>query len=155
MANNIVTHAGNDYEGTINLLVWLDVSINTSPENLVTRRRLANVIHHIEVFDNITDGVEHIQSVSHEDRLALIVSGQAGQKIVPRIHGLQQVCVIYVYCMNRKYNRQWTKQFHKVSQGLFSSRITSDSQIQRFFWKVIKSRWGRLIFLGNCSIISN
>jgi hypothetical protein len=44
----------------------------------------------------------------------LIVSGQFGREIVPKIHQLEQLSAIYVYCMNKEANEQWAKDFLKV-----------------------------------------
>jgi hypothetical protein len=47
-------------------------------------------------------------------QLILIVSGQLGQKIVPRIHEFKQVVSIYVYCRDKSTNEKWSCNFSKV-----------------------------------------
>ncbi len=53
-------------------------------------------------------------SLSGQDRLILIVSGQLGRKLVPQIHHLRQLSSIYVFCMDKQANERWTRQFTKV-----------------------------------------
>jgi hypothetical protein len=101
-------------------LVWLDNTINNSQENLNTLKRLRTIINHLLTFEDSKTCEEYICSVSNHDRIVIIVSGISGRQLVPRIHELEQVCSIYVYCMDRKTNEQWTKNFPKV-------KITNDN----------------------------
>lgn len=95
-------------------LVWLDASVNNSKENLDAQQRLRSLINHLKTFEQIDQCEQYIQSVSPQDRIVLVVSGQLGEQIVPRIHQLRQVSVIYIYCTDRKKNEQWAKEFAKV-----------------------------------------
>jgi hypothetical protein len=95
-------------------LVWLDPSINNSEENRETQQRLRTIINHLETFEDSTRCEDYIRSVSTHDRIVIIVSGTSGRILIPRIHSLRQLCSIYVYCMNRKTNQQWTKNYTKV-----------------------------------------
>ncbi|CAF1143075.1 unnamed protein product [Rotaria sp. Silwood1] len=66
----------------------------------------------------------------------MIVSGQLGKEIVPSVHNLQQVVSIYVYCMNKEINEQWSSRFSKVQAVVVQldeliSRITTDHNIQQ------------------------
>ncbi len=96
-------------------LVWLDNTINNSQANLNTLKRLRTIINHLLTFEDSSPCEEYIRSVSNHDRIVIIVSGISGRQLVPRIHQLGQVCSIYVYCMDRKTNEQWTKNFDKVN----------------------------------------
>jgi hypothetical protein len=100
-------------------LVWLDTSINNSEENLETQQRLRTIINHLQTFDDSTRCEDYIRSVSMHDRIVIIVSGLSGRQLVPRIHSLRQVCSIYVYCMDRKTNEKWTKNYTKVIHSFF------------------------------------
>ncbi|CAF3693270.1 unnamed protein product [Rotaria sp. Silwood1] len=102
-------------------LVWLDSSINDSQENLHTQQQLRTIINHLRTFDNIQNCEKYIRSVSNHDRIVIIVSGISGRQLVPRIHNLRQVCSIYVYCMDRKTNGQWTKNFNKIQAVIIKS----------------------------------
>jgi hypothetical protein len=104
-------------------LVWLDASINNSEENLETQQRLRTIINHLLTFDDSNLCEDYIRSVSTHDRIVIIVSGLSGRQLIPRIHSLRQVCSIYVYCMDRKTNEQWTKKFSKVIHSFFLLRL--------------------------------
>jgi hypothetical protein len=95
-------------------LIWLDAAVNSSKENVEAQQQLRTSINHLTTFDDDNECEEYIRSVSREDRIVLIVSGQLGQKIVPRIHQFRQISSIYVYCMDKKKNKQWAQDFSKV-----------------------------------------
>ncbi len=95
-------------------LIWLDVTVNTSEENIEAQQQLRTSINHLTTFDDENECEEYIRSISKDDRIVLIVSGQLGQQFVPRIHQLQQIFSIYVYCMNKIENEKWTPNFNKV-----------------------------------------
>jgi len=95
-------------------LLWVDAKVNSSQENVKAQQKLRASINQLRIFEDDNECEEYIRLVPKEDRIVLIVSGQLGQKIVPRIHQLQQVFSIYVYCMNKKKNKQWAQEFSKV-----------------------------------------
>lgn len=95
-------------------LLWLDVAVNSSEENIHAQQQLRSSINQLTTYDNDAICEQYIHSVPKDDRIVLIVSGQRGQQIVPRIHHLPQLTLIYVYCKNQKYHEQWAKQFYKV-----------------------------------------
>lgn len=118
MSSNIQTTETSSTFNNKNLetfsLVWLDASVNESSENLSTQKKLRTIINHLRTFESSDDCEIYIRSVSIHDRIVIIVSGISGRQLVPRIHSLRQVRSIYVYCMDRKTNAQWTKDFNKV-----------------------------------------
>ena len=95
-------------------LIWLDTAVHSSPENVDAQQQLRTSINHLRVFEDDHECEEYVRSVPKEDRIILIVSGQLGQKSVPRIHQLRQVFSIYVYCRNKQENEEWTREFSKV-----------------------------------------
>lgn len=112
---------GNNLETTH--LVWLDASINNSKENLDFQQQIRLIINHIQTFQNPRDCEEYIARCPKDDRIFLIVSGQLGREIVPRIHGYRQVFSIYVYCMNKAKNEEWARNFPKVTKSYFKSPL--------------------------------
>jgi hypothetical protein len=95
-------------------LLWLDASVNTTEDNLRAQDKLRTTINQLKIFENSGECEQYIKSVSVEDRIVLIVSGQLGREIVPRIHPLEQLLSIYVYCQDQKLNEQWSSQYSKV-----------------------------------------
>ncbi|CAF1273675.1 unnamed protein product [Adineta steineri] len=94
-------------------LFWLDASVN-SQRNINAQQKLHSLINHLETFEHINECEQRIRSVSAQDRIVLIVSGQLGQQLVPRIHELRQIASIYVYCMDKQRNELWANTFSKI-----------------------------------------
>lgn len=99
-------------------LIWLDATVNTSPENIKSQSILRESINQLKTFDNGDECIKYIEYLSANDRIILISSGSLGRSIVPRIHELRQIFSIYIYCMNKEANEQWTKKFIKVIKTL-------------------------------------
>ena len=96
-------------------LVWLDASANSSKKTHQAQKQLQISINHLLTFENDQQCLQHIQSSSKDDRIILVVSGRSGRIVVPKIAQLRQIIAIYVYCMDKKANEQWTQLFPKVS----------------------------------------
>jgi hypothetical protein len=96
------------------LVLWLDATVNNCQENINAQHKLRKSIKHLKTFTDDNHCEQYIRSVSVNNQIILIVSGHLGQMIVPRIHQLQQISSIYVYCMNKAKNEQWSKQYEKV-----------------------------------------
>jgi exonuclease V gamma subunit len=92
-------------------LIWLDAN---GKESRDTEQNLRSVINYLKKFQDVQQCQQYIEERSKNDRLVIIVSGQLGREIVPSIHKLRQVISIYVYCMNKKSNEQWSSKFTKV-----------------------------------------
>jgi hypothetical protein len=112
MASILSTKHDDNFE--IFSLLWLDSSVNQSSENLDCQRKLRTSINYLKTFEDSNQCEQYIRTRSQHDRLILIVSGQLGQQILPYVHTLRQVIAIYVYCMDKQTNEQWTKNFTKV-----------------------------------------
>lgn len=95
-------------------LIWLDASIDQSAENIQTQKTLAETIHQLKPFDNAESCRKYIEDMSDQDRIVLITSGQLGRTIVSRIHSLEQLLSIYVFCGDKKANEQWATQYSKI-----------------------------------------
>jgi len=96
------------------LLYWLDAEVNISDHNKIVQKQLNSIVNHLEIFDDLSQCQQTIESLSKQDRLILIVSGRLGRQIVPQIHHLRQLLSIYVYCTDKLLNEEWSKQFRKV-----------------------------------------
>jgi len=95
-------------------LLWLDAQIHTSEENRQAQKQLRNIINHLKTFDDENDCQQYILSISPQDRIVLIVSGRLGRTIVPHVHHLRQIVSIYIYCMDKQANEEWSKNFTKI-----------------------------------------
>lgn len=95
-------------------LIWLDATVYSSIENHATQKEFRSITHNFHSFDSNHDCEKYIQTKTIYDRLFLIVSGQLGRDIVPRIHHYRQIFSIYVYCQNKQKNEEWANKFSKV-----------------------------------------
>ena len=112
MATRTLTQEKNNLESIG--LVWLVSSVNASEDNVNAQRLFRMIMVYLKAFDNVQDCEQYLQETSRDDRIFLIVSGRLGQEIVPKIHHIRQIPIIYVYCMDKKRNEEWAKMFPKV-----------------------------------------
>ncbi|CAF1281319.1 unnamed protein product [Rotaria sordida] len=116
-------------------LIWLDDNINAK-DNRDTEQKLRAIINRLKKFQNVEQCQKYIEQRSQKDRLIMIVSGRLGQKILPSIHKVRQIISIYVYCMDKERNKQWTSKFAKVKAVIVEldelvARIKADHKIQK------------------------
>lgn len=101
-----------DLEGSS--LIWLDATMTECHENVNAQSQLRKLVRHFKTFTNCEECEQYIRSVSVQDQIILVASGRLGEVIVPRIHQIQQVSSIYIYCLDRAKNEQWSSHFEKV-----------------------------------------
>ncbi|CAF2626878.1 unnamed protein product [Rotaria sp. Silwood2] len=95
-------------------LVWLDPAADDTVEDKEGQQLLRTSINHLRKFKDAEKCEHYIQNVSKSDRIIFIVTGRLGQEIMPRIHQLRQISSIYIYCMEKSYHEEWSKEFTKV-----------------------------------------
>ena len=104
---------GNDQNLEIFCLVWLDANLDVT-EGRNTEQKLRSIINHLKKFRDVKQCQNYIETKSQKDCLVMIVSGQLGREIVPSVYKFRQIISIYVYCMNKKHDEEWTCKFTKV-----------------------------------------
>ena len=95
-------------------IYWLDAEVNKSDHNKIVQKQLRAVSKDLQIFDDQNQCQQTIESCNEQDQIILIVSGRMGREIVPKIHRLQQILSIYVYCQDKLLHEEWTKHFFKV-----------------------------------------
>lgn len=115
--NKIITSSDDNLETFC--LIWLDASVD-SEENIRAKEELYTTINQLKAFKEMTQCEQYIKSIPKEDRIVLIVSGHLGRLIVPRIHNLEQLSSIYVYCQDQNSNEQWSSAYSKVLKKFVS-----------------------------------
>ena len=101
------------------LLVWLDGKINANSSDcqstIIQLRSVVNTIH------TFIDGEECVDFLGDvvDEKVCMIISGSFGQNIVPLVHNMPQVDSIFIFCGNRQYHEQWTKNWSKI-KGVFT-----------------------------------
>jgi hypothetical protein len=93
--------------------LWLDRNVDSTQDNRDTQQALRQVINHLRTFDNTDEFEQYIQQITQE-KVVLIVSGSLGREVVPRLHDLPQVSACYVFCQDKKANKEWADKYHKV-----------------------------------------
>ncbi|CAF0992042.1 unnamed protein product [Didymodactylos carnosus] len=94
------------------LLVWCDSSLNRD-ENKTIYEKLRSIINCLRTFDNSDHCEKYIQQVKDE-KIVLIVNDRSGRDLIPKIHDLQSVTAIYLYCPSTRTNRQWSMKYKKI-----------------------------------------
>ncbi|CAF1647765.1 unnamed protein product, partial [Didymodactylos carnosus] len=114
-------------------LLWLDSNVNLTDENITTQEKLREIINYLKTFTHISKCVEWIErKQADNDKVILIVSGDYGKEIIPRIFNLPQLISIYIYCGEKVSHEEWSKNYKdKVCAVITSSdelvvRISKD-----------------------------
>ena len=96
------------------LLIWLDSNIdqaNTDCQHtLIHLKRVINTIH---TFTNIDDCVQFLQKNQY-DKICMIVSGSLGKQIIPHVHHMSYIAIIFIFCGNTQSNEQWVQDWPKI-----------------------------------------
>ncbi|CAF4086481.1 unnamed protein product, partial [Rotaria sordida] len=116
-------------------LIWLDANTNAK-DNRDTEQKLRSIINRLKKFQHANECQKYIEERSQHERVVMIVSGTLGREIVPRIHKHRQVISIYVYCFDKKRNKEWADKYGKVKAVVTEldeliSRIQADHKIQK------------------------
>ena len=123
MATNMISNEAfqtlNDNKKNV-VLMWLDANVNTGEGHAHAQKQFTTIFSRFEAFECIASCEDSIKNISEDTRVVLIVSGQYGQQLVPRIHQLPQVSAIYVFCMDQTKALQWAKNFEKVKRSYSS-----------------------------------
>jgi len=133
MATSISTDENQNQHLEMFCLIWLD---SNPQEGLNTEKNLRSIINQLKKFQDIDQCQQFIQKTSSKDRLIFIVSERLGREILPKIHHLRQVISIYIYCMDKQANEQWSSKYSKVKNVVTSlneliSIVTNDYRIEK------------------------
>ncbi|CAF2141108.1 unnamed protein product, partial [Rotaria magnacalcarata] len=102
-------------EPIVKYLLWLTPNINQSQDNLKLQEKLHELFP-----DNFRpyekeEECEMFIDKKKNDEILLIVTGQIGRHLVPKLHDLLQLRAVFVYCMDKGGNQKWSKNFPKVT----------------------------------------
>lgn len=105
-----MTSKDNDFDSF--RFIWLEKNANRLKTKFDIHKQFQD---RLQTFEDEYQCEDYIQKLPSNNRIVLIINEQFGQKLIPRIHRLQQVSSIYVYSRNK----EWTKDYHKVNQTSF------------------------------------
>ncbi|CAF3851750.1 unnamed protein product [Rotaria magnacalcarata] len=98
-------------------LVWLDEKTSEQiSENIVTIESLRKIVDYTKLFDNVEECRQYLENSKDHNDIFLVTSGQSGEKLIPEVHRLQNVLLIYVYCQDKEYHEQWASKYQKVKK---------------------------------------
>ncbi|CAF1092680.1 unnamed protein product [Rotaria sordida] len=97
------------------VLIWLDRALDTKYNDLRNLAKIRDVAYSLRTYTDPTVCLEYIKESSNE-KIFLIVSGTIGKEFVPLIHHLPQVQSIYVLCLHKRQQIEWTSAFSKIRQ---------------------------------------
>ena len=94
--------------------VWLDASIHTTQQNLELQEKIRSITRAFKPFNDKALCEDFIRSVPGHHDVILIASGGLSKELVPSIHQLPQLTLVYVYCMKKEFMEAWAKDYRKV-----------------------------------------
>ncbi|CAF1314898.1 unnamed protein product [Didymodactylos carnosus] len=102
---------------SVRCLMWLNPKVNNkSEENLRLQKKYREVWgKNFETYEKANE-CEAMVRQKKNNEIILIVTGRLGREIVPKIHELNQLSEIFVYCMNKEEHETWSKNYSKVSE---------------------------------------
>ncbi len=96
-------------------LVWFDRKLETANENVALLAKLRASVNCVRTFTHLETCRIFIDAHSVDELLVLVVSGKDGQELVPLVHDLDQICAIYIFCMNCAHHTIWARSYPKVN----------------------------------------
>ena len=81
-------------------------------------KKLRTVINQVKVFESGAECESYIRELE-DDNILLIISEHLASTVVPHIHWLKKITLIYVYCLDCSKELEWTLKFSKI-RAIFS-----------------------------------
>ncbi len=96
-------------------LVWCDANIDImiSTESTVSLEDLRKIVDYTKLFDHVKECQQYLTQTT-DSVTFLVCSGELGEKIIPEIHQLRNVELIYIYSRDRDHHQQWASNLTKV-----------------------------------------
>ena len=93
--------------------IWLDDTADATEENKDIQKKLRLIIEHLRLFNKIETCETYLRNATKAS-IILIISGSFGRQFIPKIHDLPQLIAFYVFCQNKKSNKEWAIKYNKV-----------------------------------------
>ncbi|CAF2156103.1 unnamed protein product [Rotaria magnacalcarata] len=117
-------------------MIWLDSNIHKNEDCLEMLTTLRSVINYLKVFDNISECIAYINSITTETKILFIVSAELGESVISEIYHSPNIVSIYVFCYDKIKHEIWSSQYKPKLQGVFIdkdtlySKLVSDMKLQ-------------------------
>ncbi|CAF3902064.1 unnamed protein product [Rotaria sp. Silwood1] len=129
-------------------LFWLDTNINVDDDyyrNTITK--LQSIVNNIHVF-NDSDECVHFLNKIKKQKVFMLVSGSVSQHILPRIHQMSQLTVVFILCENKSKYESLEKTWRKV-RGIFTDIIILCKSLQQVVYQYEEDSIGISLFSAN------
>jgi hypothetical protein len=96
------------------VLVWIDATIDPSDSHWQRMLdEMKAVVNAVQVFTHVDKCHSYIQTMEKAQAI-VISSGSLGRDTVPKIHGLEQVDAIYIFCGDTSRHARWSQEWTKI-----------------------------------------
>ena len=97
-------------------LVWCNMNINRSEDNLRMQVKLRETVNFLRTFEDNASCELWLQQrrINSNDKIILIISDELGREMIPKVHDLPHIISIYLFCVDKYSNENWSKAFQKV-----------------------------------------
>ena len=112
------------------VVVWIDQNIdlkNTDCQNTLTA--LHSIVCEVKCFTTSQNCIQYLQQ--NKEAGFLISSGSLGQHLVPTIHDMDKVNIIYIFCGDQKKHETWAKSWPKI-KGVYTDTKSLCEALQLF-----------------------
>ncbi|CAF1293724.1 unnamed protein product [Adineta steineri] len=111
------------------ILIWIGVGIDeTNIDCQDTLAQLRTVVNSVHFFTQSDDAVDFLTD-SEEIKAFLVIENTLGQQIIPLIHDIPQLDIVYILCDNQSQHEPWTNRWKKI-KGLHTNRKTISEALQ-------------------------
>lgn len=96
------------------ILLWLDTNIDAAKKeyhDLVNTLR--TVVDTVKLFTDSKTFKDCLTKIENE-KVYVLISGSVGEHIIPSIHNLPQLELVFVFCRDRSRHKLWTDQWPKI-----------------------------------------
>ena len=112
------------------IVAWLDANTNkNNADYKYTMTQLYQIFTTVNTFTKVDECVEFIQTNTSK-QIFVISSGSLGETTVPRIHDIEHINAIFIFCRNKSQHDQWAQHWPKV-KGVFTSIIPISSALKK------------------------
>ncbi|UJR12027.1 hypothetical protein I4U23_016205 [Adineta vaga] len=96
------------------LFVWVGTNVEESRQIQTGIKKLKSLIPCALATNDSEQCEQWLKEYIGDENILLIVSNDLGMQIMPHIHSLSSIVVVYTYGTNRRGNSEWIKNYPKV-----------------------------------------
>ncbi|CAF3322514.1 unnamed protein product [Rotaria socialis] len=94
-------------------LVWFDPNIGSRDDTKLAMKRLREINDYVLFYTDVESCIVYINAVEKE-KIFLVTSGSRSSEILPRIHTLEQVDSIFIFCKKKNRYQHLIDEYRKL-----------------------------------------